>query len=136
MSFQVIIHNTVIQDKTPGNDTTIKFHLAPPITLISLDNVTFTNTQKLSFQYKDMTHDQLIQKIKTHGNKCKDAEPCIIQTCDALTCNEIHQFSVSKSIIAETSFSSSHSTSAETVINNTPWIALILISFLTKCCYY
>ena len=115
-----MIHNTLIKDKTPGNDTTINFHLAPPITLISLNNVTFPNTQKLSFEYKDMTHDHLMQRIKTHGNKCKDAKPCIIQTCDASTCNEI----------------GSHSGGAETAINNTLWITIILISFLTKCCYF
>ena len=109
-----MIHNAVIRDKNTGNDTSINFHLAPPITLISLDNVTFPNAQKLSFQYKDMTHDRLIQKIKTHGNKCKDAKPCIIQTCGESTCNEI----------------GSHSGGAETAINNTLWIAVILISFL------
>ena len=123
-----MIHNTVIKDKTPGN-TTIDFYLAPPIALISLDNVTFPNTQKLSFEYKDMTHDHLIQKIETHGNKCKDAKPCIIQTCDASTCNEINQFSGSRSTSAETAFSSSYSTGAETAIYNTLWIAVILISF-------
>ena len=101
-------------------NTTINFHLATPITLISLNNVTFPNTQKLSFEYKGMTHDNLIQKIKTHGNKCKDAKPCIIQTCVASTCNEI----------------GSHSGGAETAINNTLWITIILISFLTKCCYF
>ena len=129
-----MIHNTLIKDKTPGNDTTINFHLAPPITLISLDNVTFPNAQKLSFQYKDMTHDRLIQKIKTHGNKCKDAKPCIIQTCDASTCNEINQSSGSESTSAETAFSGSHSTGAETSIKNTLFIGIILISFLVKCC--
>ena len=114
-----MIHNTVIRDKTPGNDTSINFHLAPPITQISLDNVTFPNAQKLSFQYKNMTHDRLIQKIKTHGNKCRDAKPCIIQTCDASTCKEI----------------GSHSTGAETSINNTLWLTIILIISLTECCY-
>ena len=59
-----MIHNTLITDKNPGNDTAINFHLAPPITLISLNNVTFPNTQKLSFEFKDMTHDHLIQKSK------------------------------------------------------------------------
>ena len=108
-----MIHNTLIKDKTPRNDTTLNFHLAPPITLISLNNVTFPNTQKLSFEFKDMTHDHLIQKIETHGNKCKDAKPCIIQTCDASTCNEI----------------GSHSTGAETPTNNILWITVILISF-------
>ena len=130
-----MIHNTVIKDKTPGN-TTIDFYLAPPIALISLDNVTLPNTQKLSFQYKAFLFlDYLIQKIKTHGNKCKDAKPCIIQACDASKCIEIHQFSGSQSTSAETAFSGSHSTGAETAINNTFWITIILISFFTKCCY-
>ena len=129
-----MIHNAVIRDKNTGNDTSINFHLAPPITLISLDNVTFPNAQKLSFQYKDMTHDRLIQKIKTHSNKCKDAKPCIIQTCDASTCNEINQSSGSESTSAETAFSGSHSTGAETSIKNTLFIGIILISFLVKYC--